>query len=118
VVLLVDGSTRSGKEVIAHAFKRHGIGRLVGERTAGAVLSGRPFVLRDTSLLMLPVADVQVEGQRLEGVGVEPDVLIRATFTTAPGAIPSSRLRWTRRPRWPARAADPQAAALLRRSRL
>jgi len=88
VVLLVDGSTRSGKEVIAYAFKRHAIGPVVGERTAGAVLGGRPFVLRDGTLLMLAVADVTVDGERLEGVGVEPDVLVPRELPYSAGRDP------------------------------
>lgn len=76
VVLLVDGGTRSGKEVLAHAFKTRGLGPVVGERTAGAVVGGRPFVLSDGSLLMLAVVDVLVDGQRLEGVGVVPDIVV------------------------------------------
>lgn len=76
VVLLVDGGTRSGKEIVAYAFKKHGIGPVVGERTAGAVLAGRPFVLSDDSLLYLAVADVLVDGERLEGVGVTPDLIV------------------------------------------
>jgi len=88
VVLLVDRSTRSGKEVIAHAFKRHRIGPVVGERTAGAVLGGQPFVLRDGSLLMLATADVLVDGERLEGVGVEPDLVVPRVLPYSAGRDP------------------------------
>lgn len=88
VVLLVDGSTRSGKEVIVHAFRRHGIGPVVGERTAGAVLGGQPFVLRDGSLLMLATADVLVDGERLEGVGVEPDLMVPRELRHSAGRDP------------------------------
>lgn len=76
VVLLVDGFTTSGKEVLARAFQRAGRGRIVGERTAGAVLGGRVFLLRDGSILYLAVRDVRVDGEALEGTGVTPDVLV------------------------------------------
>jgi carboxyl-terminal processing protease len=74
VIVLTNEGTRSGKEVIAYAVKRNGSATLVGSRTAGAVLVGRPFCLSDGSLLYLAVADVLVDGERLEGRGVAPDV--------------------------------------------
>lgn len=73
-VLLINGGTRSGKEVFAHGAKRHRLAQLVGERTAGAVNFGQPFCLRDGSLLLLAVADAKVDGERLEGRGVSADL--------------------------------------------
>lgn len=72
--ILINGGTRSGKEVIAHGAKRHRLAQLVGERTAGAVTFGQPFCLGDGSLLLLAVADAKVDGERLEGRGVAPDL--------------------------------------------
>ena len=66
VVVLVDEGTRSGKEVVTYGLKRQGV-RVVGTRTAGALLAARGFLLRDGSLLVLAVSDVRVEGERLEG---------------------------------------------------
>lgn len=74
VVMLVNGGTRSGKEILAYGFKKYGLGEVIGTRTAGAVLAGRAFLLSDGSLLLLAVADVRVDGQRLEGVGVTPTI--------------------------------------------
>jgi carboxyl-terminal processing protease len=76
VVLLVDGHTTSGKEVLAHAFQRSRRGPVVGTRTSGAVLGGSLFLLADGSVLYLAVRDVRVDGTRLEGRGVEPDVRV------------------------------------------
>jgi len=76
VVLLVDEHTTSGKELLAFAFQRAGRGALVGTRTAGAVLGGSLTLLPGPSVLYLAVRDVLVDGQRLEGVGVTPDVLV------------------------------------------
>jgi carboxyl-terminal processing protease len=84
-VLLVNGGTRSGKETIAYGAKKLGLSRLVGERTAGAVVFGRPFCLGDGSLLYLAVAEARVDGQRLEGVGVAPDVEVPFDFRYAAG---------------------------------
>ncbi len=76
MVVLIDGGSSSGKELVAHAVKRHALGTLVGQRTAGAVLGGRLFPISDGSLLYLAVVDVFVDGERLEGVGVAPDVQV------------------------------------------
>lgn len=84
-VILINGGTRSGKEVIAYGAKKHHLARLVGERTAGAVLGGQPFCLSDGALLLLAVADARVDGERLEGVGVEPDVTVALDLARSDG---------------------------------
>jgi carboxyl-terminal processing protease len=45
-------------------------------------------MLSDRSLLYLAVRDVEVEGVRLEGKGVEPDVVVRDRLPYAMGADP------------------------------
>ncbi len=87
VVVLVDEGTRSGKEVVTYGLKRRGV-RVVGTRTAGALLAGRGFLLSDGSLLVLAVADVRVEGERLEGRGVVPDVVVPFRLPYAAGHDP------------------------------
>lgn len=77
VAMLIDGGSRSGKECIAYAFKKHRIGTLVGERTAGAVLAGTTRPLHDGSVLYIAVGDVTVDGEHLEGKGVEPDLVVK-----------------------------------------
>ncbi len=74
VVLLIDGGTRSGKEILAYGFKKYGFGPVVGTRTKGDVLAASAFMLSNGSLLELAVDDVRVDGERLEGVGVTPTV--------------------------------------------
>ncbi|HTE56535.1 MAG TPA: S41 family peptidase [Kofleriaceae bacterium] len=88
VVLVINGQTRSGKELVAYEFHKHDIGPLVGERTAGAFLAGTPIPLSDGSLLYLAVEDVQIDGVRLEGKGVPPDVAIASKLPYAAGADP------------------------------
>ncbi len=85
LVVLIDGGSRSGKEVVAHGLQKHSRAVLVGERTAGAVLAGQPFLLSDGSLLFLAVQDIRVDGERLEGVGVSPDVAVPAELPYAEG---------------------------------
>jgi carboxyl-terminal processing protease len=88
LVLLIDGGTRSGKEVVARTVQRHHLGTLVGERTAGAVVAGRPYLLADGSLLLLAVDDILVDGEHLEGKGVAPDIAVPAELRYAEGRDP------------------------------
>jgi carboxyl-terminal processing protease len=86
--LLINGGSRSGKEIVAFAVQKYGLGTLVGEETAGAVLAGATFMLPDESLLYLPVADVRVDGERLEGRRVTPDVAVADALAFADGTDP------------------------------
>lgn len=88
VVGLIDGGSRSGKETLAWGFKRYKIGPLVGARTGGAVVAGRSYLLDDGCLLYLAVADVRVDGVRLEGVGVAPDIRVEGVGRYAAGQDP------------------------------
>jgi carboxyl-terminal processing protease len=88
VVLLVDEGSRSGKELFAFGFRKLAKGPIVGERTAGAVLAGRINALSDGSVLFIAAADVEVEEGRLEGRGVEPDILVPFDPAYAAGADP------------------------------
>jgi carboxyl-terminal processing protease len=86
--VLINGGSRSGKEIVALSIKKHRLGTLVGERTAGAVLGGRFFLLSDRSVLYLAVMDIRADGERLEGIGVEPHVHIADALPFADGADP------------------------------
>jgi carboxyl-terminal processing protease len=88
VAALINGGTRSGKEVLAYGFKEYGIGPLIGSRTEGAVLAATAFLIGDQGLLLLAVEDVLVDGQRLEGVGVEPTVAVPFDRRYAAGSDP------------------------------
>lgn len=88
LVVLTDGGTRSGKELLTHAFKTRGTATIVGEPTAGAVLGGNVTILSDGSLLLLAVSDVLVDGVRLEGNPVTPDVPVGRELPFSNGADP------------------------------
>jgi len=77
VAMLVNGGTRSGKEILAYGFKKYRLGEVIGSRTEGAVLAATAFLI-DGGLLLLAVWDVQVDGERLEGVGVAPTIEVQA----------------------------------------
>jgi carboxyl-terminal processing protease len=89
VLLLFNQGSRSSKEIVAYGFKTLKLGPTVGTPTAGAVLAGRPYFMEDGSMLYLAVADVLVDGQqRLEGIGVTPDVTVPFELPYAQGADP------------------------------
>lgn len=88
VVMLVNEGSRSGKEILAYGFRKYGIGPVVGAKTAGAVVGGNLWVMDDGNILYLAYADVQVDGVRLEGVGVEPDIEVPFSLEYAQGADP------------------------------
>lgn len=79
VVFLINEYTRSGNEVLAYGAWKYRLGDLVGTQTAGAVLAGKPYLLADQTLLYLPVADVLVDGMRIEGSPIQPTVLSNYT---------------------------------------
>jgi C-terminal processing protease CtpA/Prc len=63
--------------------------KLVGSRTAGALLAGRAYVLPDDSLLEIAVSDAVIgDDVRLEGVGVQPDVPVEFSLPYAAGKDP------------------------------
>jgi carboxyl-terminal processing protease len=88
VAMLINGGTRSGKEVLAYGFKQYRLGELIGHRTEGAVLAATAFLIGDDGLLLLAVEDVLVDGQRLEGVGVEPTIEVPFDWRYAAGGDP------------------------------
>ncbi len=74
VGLLVDSTVSSGKEVLAAAFRKNQLGPVIGERTQGSLLGGSLHLLPNGYALYLATVDVQVDGQRLEGLGVGPSL--------------------------------------------
>ena len=52
------------------------------------MLAATAFLIGDEGLLLLAVEDVLVDGQRLEGVGVEPTIAVPFDRRYAAGADP------------------------------
>ena len=74
VYLLVDSASASATEALAYLLQQEDRAALVGERTAGAMLSSDEIELENGWQFTLPVADYYAaDGARLEGVGVVPD---------------------------------------------
>lgn len=88
VCLLVNEGSKSGKEVLARYFRKARRGHIIGSRTAGAVMAGRPFVMADGSLLYVAVSDGLIDGERPEGNGVVPDLEVPFRLEYAQGNDP------------------------------
>jgi carboxyl-terminal processing protease len=82
LVVLINGGSRSAKEVMSYIFKRSGRAELVGQTTAGNVLGTFPQRLNDWAYIEVPVMDVITDGKRLEGVGVSPNVQVSPEFNS------------------------------------
>jgi C-terminal processing protease CtpA/Prc len=87
VAMLVNGGTRSGKEVLAYGFKKYRLGEVISTRTEGAVLAATAFLIGG-GLLLLAVDDVLVDGERLEGVGVAPTIEVLPGSASLAGVDP------------------------------
>lgn len=88
VVALIDEGTRSSMEIFAAGLKAAGR-PLIGERTAGALLGGRGYILQDKSLLVLAIQEVRLDGVLVEGVGVAPDIEVATRVPYANGRDPA-----------------------------
>jgi carboxyl-terminal processing protease len=81
VVVLVDAATASAAEIFAAVLKDHGRARIVGRATAGAVLASWFYSLPDGGELQLSREDyIAPNGRRIEGSGIEPDVVVTRTL--------------------------------------
>ncbi|WP_394693579.1 S41 family peptidase [Hyphobacterium sp.] len=81
VSVLIDSDTASTSELVAAVLQSSGRARLFGERTAGEVLNAQLINVSDSLSLIVPIADVQLpNGDRLEGMGVEPDEAVTASL--------------------------------------
>ena len=75
VVVLTSILTGSAAEIFTHVLQYHHRAQVVGQRTAGAVIYSRHWSLPGGGSLQVPFMDyVGLDGQRLEGRGVMPDV--------------------------------------------
>ena len=84
-VYLTNKKTTSGKEILAFGAKKHGLATVIGERTAGAVAGGALFPLSNGDLLYLAVEKAEIDGEKIEGIGVEPDILVPSNLPYSEG---------------------------------
>lgn len=83
VVILTNSGTGSTSEIFAAGMKDTGRAKIIGEKTAGAVLPATIEKLPTGANFMYAVADYRSpKGILIEGLGVEPDVEIHLTRQT------------------------------------
>lgn len=79
VVVLISGGSASASEIFAAAVHDSGRGRIVGTKSAGAVLASVFANLPEGFSLQIPMMEyVTPKGIRLEGNGVAPDFAVEA----------------------------------------
>src|SRR5690606_31447505 len=70
--ILTNGNTGSTCEPLVYVLKHNKRATIIGENTAGAMLSASYFDISGKYKLVLPIADFYTyDGVRLEGVGVK-----------------------------------------------
>ena len=90
VAMLINGGTRSGKEVLAYGFKEYRLGELVGVRTEGAVLAATAFLIGDSGLLLLAAKTSVWMGSAWRGSASHRLSKSRSIFALLRAAIRSS----------------------------
>ena len=86
VVLLVDRHTASAAEMIVAFARENKLARIVGENTAGRLLSATSVKVGQGFRLALPTGAYYTwRGSVLEGTPIEPDELVEFDWHTARG---------------------------------
>jgi carboxyl-terminal processing protease len=80
LVVLINGGSRSAKELLSYVLKSSKRATLIGSTTAGNVLGTSPRRINDWSILELPMVDVLIDGVRLEKNGVQPNIKVSDGF--------------------------------------
>lgn len=88
IVALIDNHTRSAKEILAYEIRERGLGVLVGEHTAGAVIPATFVDVGHQTYLMLPVATLREYTKLLELKGVAPDIQVEDSGPYSGGRDP------------------------------
>lgn len=78
MAVLINEGVRSGKEALAHQFKKTKRAYLIGEKTPGYFSTGKYFYVDEplNYALYLCVYQLKLDGKVLEGIGVEPDQMV------------------------------------------
>jgi carboxyl-terminal processing protease len=84
LVALINQGTRSAKEYLSYELKKSRRATLVGTNTAGFFLGAGGAAIADDGFLMIPISNLTLDGQRLERVGVAPDLLVEPADTYTP----------------------------------
>jgi hypothetical protein len=78
VYFLVNKKTGSTAEALVIGAKEYNLGKIIGENTAGALLSAGRFKIDDDIMLLVPVNDfISYNGYRVDQKGIEPDIKLK-----------------------------------------
>jgi C-terminal processing protease CtpA/Prc len=79
IYLLTNKYTASACEPLVHGLKNTGNIQVIGEKTAGAMLSPTLYDVGNDFFLIVPTADYLTnEWTSIEGVGVKPDIEVKS----------------------------------------
>jgi carboxyl-terminal processing protease len=79
VAILIGPGSASASEIFAHVLQHEKRATVIGRRSAGAVIVSRFYDLPGGGELQVPIQDyIGLDGQRLEGRGVTPDIEVVA----------------------------------------
>jgi len=79
VYILTNNHTASTCEPFVFGLKYHNFATVVGERTAGAMLSAKSFEIEDGISVMIPLNDyITYSGNRIDKKGIEPDIEVES----------------------------------------
>ena len=81
MAVLINGGTRSAKEYFTLQFKKSKRATVIGTTTTGAFLGAGGFPITQDGYLELPVVGLRLDGKRIEGVGVSPDIAVAASHS-------------------------------------
>jgi len=85
VVILLDGGSASGSEIVAGALRDHRRATLMGQRTFGKGSVQTVMPLQDGQALKLTTSHYFTpSGASIHGLGLEPDVTLRAAGSDGP----------------------------------
>jgi carboxyl-terminal processing protease len=77
MIVLVDGASASGSEVLAGALQDHQRATIAGTRTFGKGSVNSLYELNDGSAIYISIARwLTPNGRLIEGQGIEPDIVL------------------------------------------
>ena len=84
VVILINEHTTGAAEMVALFAQEHKLAKIVGMKTPGRLISRSGVKVGGGYRLVLPVASYQSwQGRKLDGEGIEPDVVVDWSFEDA-----------------------------------
>jgi len=81
ISILTNRFTRSGAEMVAAFGQKNGLAKIIGTTTPGETLGAANFVVKDSYRLRIPLVGWYTnDHELLEGKGVTPDEVVKATL--------------------------------------